>query len=191
MKKIIVLVVLLCLLLTACVPVPTISNIPVFYPTIEEAFARRVEGLRRDMGEILLIDEHEDNLTIIHNRRGVFYDSHFVREMREDKAWYSCVGIGRGWGILIDPPSTSTEMQQTIIFSHLRLISRIHDELNRRPLTGISMIEQVHNLTINGQAPDHIILLQETPLLYFWYIADFQAEVNSPSDIVICFGEDE
>jgi len=151
------------------------------------------------MGEVLLVDEHRDNLTIIHRKDGAFYISHFAREIREGETWYTCIDITGGWGILIGPDFHAMETKQRTAHTLLRFGARTHERLDRKPIWGTSITEQVYDLTINGQTPDHIILLEELTEhpawgdvpLYFWYIADFQADVNSPSDIVICFEEEE
>jgi len=198
MKRVIsiFLVFFLCILLFACVPV---SNELIFYPTIEAAFMSAEDSGRRDIDEVLFVAEFGDTATMVHKRRNLFITSHYLIEMRGNSAWYTCVGISRSTGYLIGYPSNSSiEAQPEIIYRlRIRHWGGLGRRIERLPVYGLSRDKRIHNLTINDQAPDYVILLEEqtyhplfgeTPL-YFWYIADFQAEVNSPEDIVICFGE--
>jgi len=175
---------------------------PRFFSTMEQAFANDPEG-GRDFGEILFIDDHGDNLTVFHRRNNQLTASHYLRDVREDGAWYACVGVSTGGAFFYPDPDNLNSMNRQLHI-HFFLNERgpggiinegLRDTLGRRPVHGFSHEEKIHNLTINGYSVNYVILLEEAsdhPLfgevpLFFWYFSDLPLVSGPAEDIVISF----
>ena len=170
-----------------------IASQPRFYTTLERAFFWREFSL---MGEITFIDEHEDSVTVRHVSRtsGLAGVAHFMRKVENDAVLFSCVGVTSG-GIPLNSDVDSIKQYQIILSSIYRYvghprfdtISALSERINRNPLYGLSSDSNIHNLRINGQAVDYVIVsnVHETHTVYFWYFSDFQFEPGD--EIVITF----
>jgi len=176
------------------------SNQLRFFPTIEEAFANHSDG-RRDFGETLFVDNHGDNLTIVHKRNTHFFVSHYIREVREGEVWYACIWVSTGGAMFFpgtgDPDSRTGQLAVQFYLNERALGQRLWEPLGRRPLHGFSFDRDTAYMRINGYLVEHVILLEESRYLhsfgefpfYFWYFSDFPFVFNSPDDIVISFGD--
>ena len=193
MKKVSILLVVSILftaiLLSSCTFVPLEER---FFPTIEEAFANHSSG-SRNMGEILFIDRHEDNLTVLHRYRGSRI-SHYVIKREDGKVLYACVGVTTG-GVPLNPddPVSIKQEQGSVALVFAKRI--LPESIGRRPLYGFSNYEGIYNLTINGQPVDYVVqsgINVEGEPVYFWYFSDaavLYIEDLQREDVIICFGE--
>jgi len=160
-----------------------------FSPTMEEAFSRHSSG-RRDMGEILFIDDHGYNLTVFHvveNQSGGItrFVSHYIREL-QDGAWvYSCIIVNTN-SLLSNLNEASIDRNVLTLEFLFNPVNRIHERylmnhpfnriFGRWPLYGFTDYSNIHNLVINGQSPDYIIEAGTNvrgDQVYFWYFSNF------------------
>lgn len=158
--------------------------------TIEKAFYAHSAVHRQKMGEVLFIDEFEDNLTVYHPD-GDWVISHYTKEVRDDGYGYICQGVSNG-GVPIKHKHYSDKDSQLFIHSLMEegeFQSRFFERLGRRPLYGYSHDSIIHDLKINGLPVDHVF--ETTNIhgepLFFWYYSDFPVITGEPEDIIISF----
>jgi len=150
-----------------------------YYPTLEEAF-RHHSGGERNMGEILFIDEHENNLTIFHKIEGrkisAFFTSHYLKKDKNGQETYSCFGVSES-GILLSPDLESIEQLRIRLKAFKLTRGTMHKMISRTPEYGFSRDEKVYNLKINKQLVDEVVELQtDSGVIYYWYFSDLIIE---------------
>ena len=153
-----------------------------FYPTMGEAYASFVGGARRYMGEILMVDDHGDNLSVFHEvyfRRTPAdrlraprppeppHMSHFIRKTYNGEVLYARASAGIMTPTIdtyVFPLRTVENSIATSLFGfdHPLPAPFIPSELSREsigrvPLYGTSVHSYIYNLTINGQHVDYVV----------------------------------
>ena len=183
---------------------PSLYIPPNPYPSIQEAFESRS---KRDMGDILFIDDNKDSVTVLHSTRKDTHTeleiSHFRKESTENGVMFSFVlqDIVHEYDFGVEAGNT-LPYQRRISFFIQRVDSNINTwtesnmiNIGRIPLNGISRHSEIHNLIVNDQRPDYIVEFTKNSgfssetLMYFWYYSDFQ--YTPGDDIVVEFIAEE
>lgn len=161
-----------------------------FFPTMEEAF-NNVSDISVGFDHIILIDEHENTVTVIALYNDNFFVSNFITKMYENERWYRYIGMS---GYI--PLHLPTSSVQVILYHRLRdsgpgrgINRRFREEFGRQPLHGTYRHELVRNLSINGITVEHVFrhVNAQGEQIFLWYFSDFPPVTGPREDIIISF----
>ena len=146
-----------------------------YSPTIEAAFSGYSSG-EKGMGEILFIDEHENNLSIVHEKTSAkgtsLFTSHYFKKEKNDRDVYLCVGVARRELMLNTDLESSKNPQMKMVSSQSTRKFK-HKLLGRTPEDGISRDKKIYGLMIDEQLVDKVIEVQSSNgSIYYWYFSD-------------------
>lgn len=176
------------------------SGALVYYPTMEEAIAKTDTDMFDEYPGSRNIDtkvqsfESDDTALLFYagnEKDGYFVAARFEKRITEDNTEYALTNISPseiskgGLGTIKDPQeNVRNSIEASAMCNMLGYTTADADE---RFVWGISMLEDVNHMKIDGQKPDAVISYEQSGTTwYFWYYENLKSDA-AISDLKIEF----